>query len=79
MIETFLERKDDTIWVQIEYVYYPGIKGAVGSCGEPIQPSEGPMVQIESVVDEGGNEVTLNNREKQKVEEEILAEENEDL
>lgn len=42
----------------IEYTYYGGCRGSRDSMGVPLEPDDEPEIEIVSIRDEGGNEVS---------------------
>ncbi len=64
-------RNEEDVSLTIEGTYVPRCKGATdGRYGPPIEPDEPAVIEIDSVLDEDGNEVELTEDESERAQEE---------
>lgn len=46
------------VTVDIDYTYYAAVRGARGSCGEPLEPDEPAVIIIEEIRTKYGEDLT---------------------
>ena len=71
-IELIITYNDENINVIVEYEIESGSTGARGGYGEPLEPDYEPDIEILSVLDQDGAEVTLSNDDIEIVKDRII-------
>lgn len=73
--EQTIERDEGEIEITVEYTYEPGCPGQMyNRFGDPGDPPEPAEVDILSVTDNDGNKIELTDSERQRVEERLYEE-----